>query len=345
MQHVAIDLGGTESQICVRQADGTILEERRWSTTELETYFKRRPKSRVIVEASAEAFRVADMALRHGHQARVVSAHLVRELGVGARRIKNDRRDAQKLSEVSCRIDLPSIHIPSELARERKAMCGTRDALVECRTRLVNTVRGWLRTQVLKLRSGTVTTFPERIRQRLLDRPEGIPLYVERLLKSIEALTKQIEAASKELEELAQEDPTCRRLMTVPGVGPVTAMRFVATLDQVERFPGSHFVGSYLGLTPGENSSSLRQQRTGITKAGSPQTRRVLVQACWVALRFRPNDPMVVWAKKVAERRGKKIAIVALARKLAGILFAIWRDGSTYNPNHAARASQEASAP
>src|SRR5687767_515042 len=138
MEHVAIDLGSRKSQICVRSSDGTILEERRHETSELKEYLAKRPKSRVVVETCAEAFRVADAAKELGHEARVVPATLVRTLGVGARRNKTDRRDAQVLSEVSCRIDLPSVHIPSELSRTRKAMCGMRDALVSARTKVIN---------------------------------------------------------------------------------------------------------------------------------------------------------------------------------------------------------------
>ena len=142
MDHVAIDLGAKKSQICVRGADGQILEEKRWPTKDLDTYLAGRPTSRVIVETCSEAFAVADAATRMGHEVRVVSATLVRSLGVGARRTKTDRRDAQILSEVSCRIDLPSVHVPSRQARERKTLCGMRNALVGTRTKLINSMRG-----------------------------------------------------------------------------------------------------------------------------------------------------------------------------------------------------------
>ena len=124
--------------------------------------------------------------------------------------------------------------------------------------------------------------------------------------------------------------------MTVPGIGPVTAIRFRAALDDVTRFTSSHGVQSYLGLTPGESSSSERQRRTGITKAGPSAPRRMLIQCAWTAFRKHPNEPMVRWAMKIAERRGRFIAVVALARKLAGILFALWRDGTTYRSERSA---------
>jgi transposase len=332
MEHVAIDLGGRESQVCVRSTDGTILDERRLPTGSLKKYMAGRPPSRVVVETCTEAFMIADAAIELGHEVRVVPAFLVRSLGVGARGVKNDRSDARTLSEVSCRIELPTVHIPSQESRDRKTMCGMREGLVECRTKLINIVRGWLRASARRLRSSTAGTLPARVRDAVRD----LPLHVERLLVSIEALTAQIDQADAELAELARANQTCQRLMTVPGVGPVTAMRFAATLDDVERFASARQLESYLGLVPGEHSSGERKRTTAITKAGSAKMRWVLVQACWVARRWRPNDPMVRWAQEIEKRRGKRIAIVALARKMAGILFAIWRDGSTYDPKRGA---------
>ena len=116
----------------------------------------------------------------------------------------------------------------------------------------------------------------------------------------------------------------------------MTAVRFRAAIDVHDRFGNGHLVASYFGLTPGEDSSSQRVRRTGITKAGATRVRWALIQAAWCAIRTKPLDPMVVWAKAIAQRRGRTIAITALARKLAGILFAIWRDGSKYDPSRGA---------
>jgi len=332
MEHVGIDLGGKESQICTRAPDGTIILERRAKTATLKKWVAGRPLSRFVMETCTEAFAIADAALAAGHQVRVVPAFLVRTLGVGARGVKSDRADARALSEVSCRIDLPSVHIPSQRSRDRKTMCGMRDGLVECRTKLVNTVRGWLRAEARRLPSGDITTLALRVRDLVRERPA----YVDRLLASIEELTQQIGQADLELSSLAKADVICQRLMTVPGVGPVTAMRFSATVDAVERFASSHQLESYLGLVPGEHSSGDRKHVTSITKAGSSQMRWVLVQACWVARRWYKSDPMVLWAQEVEKRRGKKVAIVALARKMAGIMYAIWRDGSSYQARRGA---------
>jgi transposase len=288
-----------------------------------------------VVETCSEAFRIADAAIAAGHEIRVVPATLVRTLGVGARRTKTDRRDAQVLSEVSCRIDLPSVHVPSRAARQRKTLCGMRDGLVSARTKLINTVRGWLRTEGQRPRSGDASTFPARV--RALGTTSPCPPYVERQLDAIDALSGAIADAEADLHAITRADPLLRRFVTVPGVGPTTAVRFAAALDDITRFPDAHRVESYLGLVPGEDSSADRKRRTGITKAGASSLRWCLVQAAWAARRMRREDPLHRWARAVEQRRGKRTAIVALARKLAGILYAIWRDGTVYESARGSR--------
>jgi transposase len=337
MEHVAIDLGGRESQICVRSAAGAIVLETRCKTRELPNFLKTREPSRVVVETCAESFMVADAALELGHEIRVVPATLVPALGVGSRKTKNDKRDCRILSEASCRIDLPSVHIPSAQSRDRKTMMSMHDVLVASRTAMVNAVRGWMRGQAVRCSSGAVETFPTRVREAL--EGEVLPSHIERVLGAIDALTTQIRETVREIERVAKSDAACRLLMSMPGVGPITSVAFASTLDQVARFPDAHKVESYLGLVPGENSSSDRQQRLSITKAGCSRMRWLLVQAAWSARRTAPADPMVVWSLEVEKRRGKRMALIALARKMAGILFAMWRDTEVYDPTVGAKVT------
>ena len=187
-----------------------------------------------------------------------------------------------------------------------------------------------MRTQLWRIRSGALSSFPDRVRAYATTHAAALPEHVERLLVMIDGVNLQIRDADRQLLRIAKAHPVCRLLMTMPGVGPVTAVRFVAAIDRVDRFAGAHAVQSYLGLTPGQNSSSERSRVTGITKAGPTAVRWVLVQAAWVAWRSRPEDPMVRWARQIGERRGRHIAIVALARKISGILFAMWRDQASY---------------
>ncbi len=339
MEHVAIDLGGRESQICIRAEDGAIVSEARVATAKLAQTLER-PRSRVVMETCAEAFAIADVALELGHEVRVVPASLVRSLGVGARRTKTDRRDAQVLSDVSCRVDLPSVHVPSQWSREAKSLCGMRDVLVSSKTCLVNSVRGYLRQKLKRIPSGTAATLGARVRTRYAELGEPVPPHLNRQLETIAHLHSAAKAATEDVGAWAESNPVCVRLMTVPGVAKITATRFVAAIDRIDRFASAHQLESYLGLAPGEDSSSERRRVTSITKAGPAAVRWVLVQAAWTAMRTRPDDPMCQWALGIARRRGGLIATVALARKLAGILFAIWRDGTTYQPRRGAAVSR-----
>jgi transposase len=337
MDHIGIDLGGKDSQVCVRDSAGEITEEARRPTTELSRWLAHRAPARVVLETCTEAFRLAGVAQRHGHEVRVVAATLVRSLGIGQRGLKNDVRDARILSEASCRMDLPSVHIPTVVSQEVKAICVSREALVRMRTQLVNRVRSYIRSRIGPRLRATPDTLPAKVRRALLDDSEGLPAHLERVLVVLETLREQIAQADVELKVLARADVRMRRLMTVPGVGPVTAARFVAALDDVERFPNAASVASYLGLIPGENTTGFRTKRTRLTRAGAPQVRWALGQAAWSLYLHRPHDPMVQWAKQVAARRGKQVAIMALARKLAHVLYALWKHGTTYDPARGAR--------
>lgn len=329
MQHIAIDLGSRESQVCVRDSTGKILHEQKLSNLELLELFDC-PKAIVSMETCAEAFTVADRARSKGHEVRVVPSSIVHSLGVGARRTKTDRRDARALSETSCRIDLPSVHVPSSWSRQVKTLCSLRDALVSSRTKCINSVRGWLRTQLYRPRLPR-KTLPRTLREEFTSRGQSLPPSVERQLLAIEGLSEQIRAAESDIEKMAGASDICRLLMSAPGVGPQTALRFAAALDCYDRFVDAHHVAAYLGLTPGEDSSSTRKRITSITKAGSAPVRWLLVEAAWSALRLRRDDAMCRWAIRIAQRRGTKIAVTALARKLAGILYAIWRDRRPYS--------------
>lgn len=338
MDHIAIDLGGRESQICVMSGEGEVVLEERRPTRGLGGYLAKRPAGRVVLESCAEAFSVADSARKAGHEVVVVPAMLVRSLGIGSRGLKTDIRDARNLAGASCRMKhLPSVHVPAIGSRERKTSCGLRETLVGSRTKMINAVRGWLRTAALgPMIRGVPETFPSRVRKHIETRGGEIPAAVERVLLMVEKVNAEIAAADKELEELAENDDVCKRLMSIPGVGPVTAVRFSAAIDDVSRFDSASVVQSYLGLVPGERSSSDQRRLTSITKAGAPRVRWALIQAAWSARRWRKDDPMVRWALDVEKRRGRRVAIVALARKMAGIMYAVWKNNTTYDASRGA---------
>ena len=145
------------------------------------------------------------------------------------------------------------------------------------------------------------------------------------------------------LSQMAKRDPVMALLATVPGVGLVIASTFVSVIDEAKRFKNAQSVGAYLGLVPSESTSGGPGKRRlgSITKQGNTYARTMLVQAAWQILRSRSelHDPLRQWAERIAKSRGKKIAVIALARKLAGVLWAMWRDGAAYDPVAQAKAS------
>jgi transposase len=169
---------------------------------------------------------------------------------------------------------------------------------------------------------------------------------VEPLLKTHEHVCEQIKQVDAKVEQALEHDERAKRLTTVPSVGPVTAVTFIALVDEIGRFSSSAKLSSYLGLVPREYSSGEKQQRGHITKAGNSRLRSLLVECAWGILR-RANprtEALSQWALRIAARRGKRIAAVALARKLAGILFAMSQHARDYEPERIGRAAGEAAA-
>ena len=151
----------------------------------------------------------------------------------------------------------------------------------------------------------------------------------------------ELKKVEDELAKLCATEPVVELLATTPGVGPIVAASFVSVVDDANRFRSAHHVESYLGLVPSEDSSGGKRKIGSISKKGNSYLRALLVQSAWSIMRSPVTSPLRVWADAVAERRGKKVAVVALARRLVGILWAIWRDGSVYDANLVARTSSK----
>jgi hypothetical protein len=139
--------------------------------------------------------------------------------------------------------------------------------------------------------------------------------------------------------ELAGQEPVIAQLTTVPGVAVIVAASFVSVVDDARRFQRAHQVESYVGLVPSEDTTGGKRRIGSISKKGNSYLRSMLVQAAWCILRQNNrSDPLRCWGQAVAKRRSKRIAVVALARRLVGVLWAMWRDGTVYDPELVARA-------
>jgi transposase len=214
-----------------------------------------------------------------------------------------------------------------------RAILSVRENLVRSRARCVALVQAIVSREGFRVATGTSRSFSVRVEDLKL--PEHLVVEIGPLLSMLGPLNEQIQALDARLEEIARRDVRVRRVMTVPQIGPVTAVAFVATLDEVGRFRGAHQVEAYLGLVPREWSSSEVQRRGRITKAGNARMRWLLVEAAWrLATHKKRPETLALreWADRIARRRGKRVAIVALARKLSGILYAMWRDAAVYDP-------------
>jgi transposase len=160
---------------------------------------------------------------------------------------------------------------------------------------------------------------------------EAVRELIAPLLELLEHLDAKLAELERELEHECAQEPVIELLMTAPHIGIVTAAAFVSVIDDAHRFGSSRRVGAYLGMVPCEKSTGDRRRLGSITKKGNGYMRSLLVEVSWSILRRSSDDPLHRWASAVAERRGNRIAVVALARRLAGVLWAMWRDNTVYD--------------
>lgn len=331
MDYVGIDLHKHESQICTLTGDGELVEQRvRTERQRFDALFGDRPHARILIEASTESEWVARHLEAMGHEVIVADPNFAPMYSTRSNKVKTDRRDARALAD-ACRLRAyRPAHRASDEQRHVRAQLSVREAMVRSRTQYISLARAILRREGLRVAMGAAERFGARVQR--LQLPQHLRLEIEPLLRLLEAINSEIARAEKDIARVGIHDARVRRLQTVPSVGPITSAAFVATVDRVQRFGDAHQVQAYLGLVPREHSSGERQRKGSITKAGPPRLRWLLVQVAWSILRSRKvaTEPLRVWAARIAERRGKRVAVVALARRMAGILFAIMRDESVY---------------
>jgi transposase len=292
----------------------------------------------VAIEACREAWVAHDRLRQWGNEPVLLDTTRVRRLGIGEHGRKTDRIDAELLARAVEDGKLPLAHVLSPSRRRLRYELGVRAALVETRAQFVTTIRGILRAQGYRIASCAVESFPQKVREGNLDDPTQ--QMIAPLVTVLEMLAPQIAAVEDRLVALCNGEPTMRQLMSAPGVGLIVAASVVSVIDDAKRFHNAHQVESYFGLVPSEFSSGARTRVGAITKHGNRYARAMLVQAAHKILRLRDQtDPLKMWASAIAARRGTRIAVIALARRLLGVLWAMWRDGTVYDPAAVGRAS------
>lgn len=334
MDFIGFDLGKVSSQVCIITEDGELIERRIKTDREhIRELLGSRPPARILIESGTESEWVARYLEALGHEVIVADPNFASMYATRSRKVKTDRRDARTLAE-ACRLGAyRPAHRTSDQQRHVRAQLGVREAMVRTRSRYISLISTLLRRDGLHIHnSGYTPTFLKRLAQ--LELSEALQAEIAPLVLLLQSLNEQIKQADLRLRALAEDDEVLARLRTVPGVGVITATSFVSTLDEAERFAGAKQARAYLGLVPSERSSGERQRRGHISKAGPGRARHMLVEAAWTILRRRSaaNAALHDWAAQIMARRGFRVAVVALARKLAGILYAMWRDATTFTP-------------
>lgn len=245
---------------------------------------------------------------------------------------KSDVHDAEGLAQLARTGWFKVVHMKAGATHIDRAALKIRAQLVTIRNACANQLRGMLK--LFGLRMGTVTT-PNKRRQRLealfAQKPELRSVF-QPLVEMIEATEAQLAQSSKLLDARAADDPVCERLMSVPGVGPITALTFKSSVEDPGRFERSSSAGAYAGLVPRRSQSGERDHKGHISKAGDPMLRSALYEAAnSLLIRVKRPCALQAWGQKLAETKGLKRARVAVARKLAALLHHLWKTQTAFS--------------
>jgi len=333
---IGSDLGDKHSYMTMLDQEGELMEETRLPTnkTSFQRKFSSLQSCHVAMEVGAHSRWASHLLKELGHNVLVANARKLRAIYHNPR--KGDRADAETLARLA-RLDpelLSPIHHRSPQAQADLAVLRSRDALVRCRTLLINHSRDIVKASGSRLPSCSADSFA---RKAASDIPKPLQPALAPVLDTIASLTQQIQAYDRTNEELCSERyPETRLLQKVSGVGPLTSLAFILTLEDPARFHRSREVGPALGLVPRRDQSGDQDPQLRITKTGDAYLRRLLVgSAQYILGPFGPDCDMRRWGLKLAERGGKnakKRAVVGVARKLAIVLHHLWKTGEVYDP-------------
>jgi transposase len=331
--YAGLDVSLEEIAICVVDAAGGIVKEARVASEP---------------EALVTFFRGLDLAIeRIGLEACSLSAWLHEGLAaarlpvicietrrakaaMGAMPNKTDRNDARGLAQIMRTGWFRAVHVKSPACRSWRALLAARRLVLNKMRDAENGLRALLREAGLKLGTPRRKEFAVRVRELTATDPVLAAL-VEPLLAIVAVMARELAQLTKGVLDIVRDEPVCHRLMGVPGVGPLTALAFRATVDRPERFRRSRDVGAHLGLTPKRYQSGETDLQGGISRCGDELARTALYEAAHsLLIRSRKWSTLRAWGLQVAKRRGMARARIAVARKLASILHRMWVDGTEF---------------
>jgi transposase len=252
---------------------------------------------------------------------------------------KTDRNDARGIAHMMRAELYRPVHVKTLRSQKLRMLLTHRKLLQSKAIAIENDLRGTLRNFGLKVGIAGKVRFEARIRELVENQPD-LAVLVEPLLAVRRVLREQTAVLHRRLLAIVSGDEVCRRLMTVPGVGPVVALTYRATVDVPVRFRNSKAVGAVFGLTPSKSQSGESDRTGGISRCGDQMMRVMLYEAAHIMLvRSTKWSWLKAWAMQIARRRGLKKAIVALARRLAVIMHRIWVDGTEFRWTREAAAA------
>lgn len=331
---IGLDISKNVMQVHGANLAGATMRCRRLKRKQVIEFFFRLPPCLVAIEACAGSHYWARELLKLGHQVKLIPAQYVKPF---VRRSKTDAHDAAAICEAARQAEMPTVAVNSEQQQAVQMLHRIRQRLMEERTALINQTRGLLGEYGI-IFPIHVTAFKEGTRLLLADEDHKLPLLAHELLQDpcteLIALEERIAVIDARVKHLAQEDERCKRLVDIPGIGPVTATALIATVGDARRYRSARHMAASFGLTPHEHSSGAKQRLLGISKRGDRYLRWLLVQGARSIMRFasRRNDALSRWASLLAIRRGVNIAAVALANKLARIAWALLAKNERFIP-------------
>jgi len=348
---IGLDLGDRTSRYCILNEAGEVVNEDQLPTskTGFSSLLEKMPSSRVALEVGTHSPWVSLHIASLGHEVIVANPHKVKLITQSVR--KNDRIDAQQLARLA-RVDpklLSPIRHRGPEAQADLAVIRARAELMEARTGLINSARGLAKPMGERLKKCDA----DQVKQGLAD---GLSAAVRRvigpLLESVEALSEQIAVYDEKIEEIAKRYPEMELLTQVYGVGTLIALTYMLTIEDAQRFEHSRDVGPYLGLTRKQRDSGDSEPELGISKNGDRLLRSLLVQGAHCIMRQgAPDSDLKAWgvgklenSGKKGNKKRKKKAIVAVARKLAVLLHRLWVTGEVYDPLYNRKAVKAAKA-
>ncbi len=333
---IAVDVAKNVFQIGISDRPGRVRKADRLQRAQFLPFLATQPPSTVVMEACGSSQYWARRIEELGHRVVLLPAHLVRPYVRGN---KTDRTDVKGILEAFRNEDIRPVPIKSSAHQALAALHRLRSAWVAERTARLNTIRGLLREVGIFIPMGSRKVVPE-VWTHLEDADSAIPDAVRPCLaeacEEVRDIERRIALAERQLEALAVQTPAVARLLTIPGIGLISATALFAFVVNVQRFPSARHLASYLGLTPRERSSGNTRRLGAISKRGDAYLRTLLIHgARSVLARAKQTDEarrdrLRDWAARLEKSRGHNKAAVALANKMARMVWAVWRQDRDY---------------